>query len=340
MCCPTVAPPHQSAAPTQPHMQHPLSLEPALPSQRAKLIKRTKAEQAAEPNKGTDQGKGEAARAKPAPQPGRWIDRDFNAVLNMQHFGAQVASARDVLMARTGKASSQRKGATGTGLHTLDKRPGCTRHMQEQTALPAKGKEYPGLGYKRVSEIEKTFGVDASAAAAAPVAMAAGPAAAAAPVVEEKTTFDVVLEEIPADKKVAIYKVVRSIANIAVNQVKDFTATLPKVLKEGASKEDAEEARRLVADAVPPPQAPPWGRWLSHWLDRDTNGCLNFQRIGESMQRPLELCSWTDLKALPPVGKEYQQRYKLANDRLPKVRQRLHRAAEYLRGIDGRARNA
>ncbi|KAJ9508467.1 hypothetical protein QJQ45_011997 [Haematococcus lacustris] len=83
------------------------------------------------------------------------------------------------------------------------------------------------------------------------------------------------------------------------------------------------------------PQAPSWGRWL----DRDTNPCLNFQRIGESMQRPLELCSWTDLRALPPVGKEYQQRYKLVNDRLPKVRQRLHRAAEYRRGIDGRARN-
>ncbi|KAJ9520474.1 hypothetical protein QJQ45_000225 [Haematococcus lacustris] len=86
---------------------------------------------------------------------------------------------------------------------------------------------------------------------------------------------------------------------------------------------------------VPPPQAPPWGRWL----DRDTNPCLNFQRIGESKQRPLELCSWTDLRALPPVGKEYQQRYKLVNDRLPKVKHRLHRAAEYRRGIDGRARN-
>ncbi|KAJ9509959.1 hypothetical protein QJQ45_011440 [Haematococcus lacustris] len=86
---------------------------------------------------------------------------------------------------------------------------------------------------------------------------------------------------------------------------------------------------------VPLPQAPPGGRWL----DRDTNPCLNFQRIGESMQRPLELCSWTDLRALPPVGKEYQQRYKLVNDRLPKVKQRLHRAAEYRRGIDGRARN-
>ncbi|KAJ9531987.1 hypothetical protein QJQ45_003689 [Haematococcus lacustris] len=86
---------------------------------------------------------------------------------------------------------------------------------------------------------------------------------------------------------------------------------------------------------LPRPPAPPWGRWL----DRDTNPCLNFQRILESKQRPLELCSWTDLKALPPIGKEYQQGYKLVNDRLPKGRQWLHRAAEYWRGIDGRARN-
>ncbi|KAJ9522122.1 hypothetical protein QJQ45_005155 [Haematococcus lacustris] len=86
---------------------------------------------------------------------------------------------------------------------------------------------------------------------------------------------------------------------------------------------------------VPRPRAPSWGRWL----DRDTNACLNFQRIGESMQRPLELCSYEGLKTLPPIGKEYQQGYKRVNDRLPKIRQRLHRAAEYRRGIDGRARN-
>ncbi|KAJ9506642.1 hypothetical protein QJQ45_018153 [Haematococcus lacustris] len=86
---------------------------------------------------------------------------------------------------------------------------------------------------------------------------------------------------------------------------------------------------------VPRPQAPPWGRCL----DRDTNPCLNFQCIGESMQRRLELCNYEGLKALPPIGKEYQQRNKLVNDRLPKVRQRLHGAAEYRRGIDGRARN-
>ncbi|KAJ9532650.1 hypothetical protein QJQ45_010711 [Haematococcus lacustris] len=90
---------------------------------------------------------------------------------------------------------------------------------------------------------------------------------------------------------------------------------------------------------IPPPQlgaqAPPWGRWL----DRDTNACLNFQRFGESVQHPLELCSWDDLEALPPIGKKYRQRYKLINDRLTKVRQRMHRSAEYRRGINGRARN-
>lgn len=102
-----------------------------------------------------------------------------------------------------------------------------------------------------VSKIEETFGVDASVSAGAAVMMA--PAAAgggeAAPKQEEKTTFDVILEEIPADKKVAVYKVVRSIANIAVNQVKDFTATLPKTLKEGVSKEEAETAKQQLQEA-------------------------------------------------------------------------------------------
>ena len=104
-----------------------------------------------------------------------------------------------------------------------------------------------------VSKIEETFGVDASVPAAGAMMMApaaaAGGAAEAAPKAEEKTLFDVILEEIPADKKVAIYKVVRSIANIAVNQVKDFTATLPKALKEGVSKEEAEAAKQQLQEA-------------------------------------------------------------------------------------------
>ena len=101
-----------------------------------------------------------------------------------------------------------------------------------------------------VSKIEETFGVDASASSGAVMMapMQAGAVAEAAPKEEEKTLFDVILEEIPADKKVAIYKVVRSIANIAVNQVKDFTATLPKALRESVSKEEAEAAKQQLEE--------------------------------------------------------------------------------------------
>jgi large subunit ribosomal protein L7/L12 len=104
-----------------------------------------------------------------------------------------------------------------------------------------------------VSKIEETFGVDASAPAGGAMMMApvagVGGAAEGAAKEEEKTLFDVVLEEIPADKKVAIYKVVRSIANIAVNQVKEYTSTLPKALKESVSKEEAEAAKQQLQDA-------------------------------------------------------------------------------------------
>ena len=66
---------------------------------------------------------------------------------------------------------------------------------------------------------------------------------------EEKTLFDVVLEDIPADKKVGIYKVIRGIANIPVNQIKEFTATLPKSIKEAISKEEAEAAKQQLEEA-------------------------------------------------------------------------------------------
>ena len=84
---------------------------------------------------------------------------------------------------------------------------------------------------------------------AAPVAGGASPAAETPVKEEEKTLFDVILEEIPADKKIAIYKVVRSIANIAVAQVKEFTATLPKALKESISKDEAETAFKQLEAA-------------------------------------------------------------------------------------------
>ncbi|KAJ9519070.1 hypothetical protein QJQ45_003547 [Haematococcus lacustris] len=84
-----MAPHRPHAAARQPHSQQPQSQGPALPTP-AKRSKRTKVEQAAEPTQPTkDKGetKGKAAKAKPAPQPGRWLDRDCNAALNMQRIG-------------------------------------------------------------------------------------------------------------------------------------------------------------------------------------------------------------------------------------------------------------
>ena len=96
-----------------------------------------------------------------------------------------------------------------------------------------------------VSQIEETFGV--SAAATAGVAMAAPAAAAEAE--EEKTEFDVVLEEVPKDKKIAILKVVRTITGLGLKEAKEMVESTPKALKEGVPKEDAEETKTKLEEA-------------------------------------------------------------------------------------------
>ncbi|KAJ9522077.1 hypothetical protein QJQ45_005123 [Haematococcus lacustris] len=119
MLCPVVAPrkppqpPCSSQAATQPAASEPGPSTP-LPAKRSK---RTKVEQPAEPTqpiKSEGKAKGKAAKRKPAPQPGRWLDRDCNAALDMQRIG------------------ESRSWSCAT--------------------LPAKGKEYPGLGYKQVRD--------------------------------------------------------------------------------------------------------------------------------------------------------------------------------------------
>ncbi|KAJ9522514.1 hypothetical protein QJQ45_008353 [Haematococcus lacustris] len=127
MWCPVVAPrkppqaPRSSQAATQPAASEP---GPSTPPP-AKGRKRTKAEQAAEPTqptKGKGKAQGKAAKAKPEPQPGRWLDRDCNAALNMQRIGESRWRLLEL----------------------------C--YWPEQGVLPAKGKEYPGLGYKRLRD--------------------------------------------------------------------------------------------------------------------------------------------------------------------------------------------
>ncbi|MBR6306985.1 large subunit ribosomal protein L7/L12 [Lachnospiraceae bacterium YSD2013] len=93
-----------------------------------------------------------------------------------------------------------------------------------------------------VKACEEEFGV--SAAAGVVVAAAAGPAEAA----EEKTEFDVELTEIGAEK-VKVIKVVREATGLGLKEAKDLVEAAPKVVKEGASKADAEALKKTLEEA-------------------------------------------------------------------------------------------
>ena len=97
-----------------------------------------------------------------------------------------------------------------------------------------------------VKELEEVFGVSA----AAPVAVAAAPAAgaAAAPAAEEKTEFDVILSGF-GDKKLDVIKVVRTITGLGLKEAKDLVEAVPKALKEGVSKDEAEDIKKQLTEA-------------------------------------------------------------------------------------------
>ena len=91
--------------------------------------------------------------------------------------------------------------------------------------------------------LEEKWGVSA----AAPVAVAAGPAAAAAPV-EEKTEFTVVLAK-TGEKKIEVIKEVRAMTGLGLKEAKDLVEGAPKTVKEGATKEEAEEIKKKLEAA-------------------------------------------------------------------------------------------
>src|SRR5215467_8006948 len=101
-----------------------------------------------------------------------------------------------------------------------------------------------------VKELETKWGVSA----AAPVAVAAaGPGAggaAAAPAAEAKTTFDVILASLPADKKIAVIKAVREVkAGLGLAEAKALVEGAPKPVLEGAPKADADNAKKKLKEA-------------------------------------------------------------------------------------------
>ena len=99
-----------------------------------------------------------------------------------------------------------------------------------------------------VTQIEETFGVDASAPAGGMV-MAAGPAAAAGEAAEAKTEFDLVITEVAADKRIACIKVVRGLSDLGLKEAKDAVTNLPFTLLEGKKKEDCEAAQKTLEEA-------------------------------------------------------------------------------------------
>jgi len=97
---------------------------------------------------------------------------------------------------------------------------------------------------KLVKGIEEKFGV--SAAAMAPMAVAGGAAAAgAAPAAEEKTTFDVILAEVGANK-IQVIKELRAVTTLGLKEAKDLVDSAPKPIKAGASKEEAQGIKQKL----------------------------------------------------------------------------------------------
>ena len=114
--------------------------------------------------------------------------------------------------------------------------------------LKALAEELVNLTVKDVNELatilKEEYGIEPAAAAVAVAAPAAGGAAAAA---EEKTEFDVELTEAGAEK-VKVIKVVREITGLGLKEAKDAVDGAPKVLKEAASKEEAEEIKKKLEE--------------------------------------------------------------------------------------------
>lgn len=98
-----------------------------------------------------------------------------------------------------------------------------------------------------IKELEEKFGVSAAAPAAA-IVQAAPAGGDAAPAAEEKTEFDVILKA-PGANKIAVIKVVRALTSLGLKEAKDKVDGAPSAIKEGVSKEEAEEAKKQLAEA-------------------------------------------------------------------------------------------
>ena len=115
--------------------------------------------------------------------------------------------------------------------------------------IKAIAEELVNLSVKEVQELatvlKDEYGIEPAAAA---VAVAAGPAAGAAEAAEEKTSFDVVLAEVGA-AKLQVVKAVKEACGLGLKEAKDLVDGAPSTLKEGLSKDEAENLKKAIEEA-------------------------------------------------------------------------------------------
>ena len=115
--------------------------------------------------------------------------------------------------------------------------------------IKAIAEELVNLTVKEVNELatvlKDEYGIEPAAAA---VAVAAGPAAGGADAAEEKTSFDVVLAEVGA-AKLQVVKAVKEACGLGLKEAKDLVDTAPAKIKEGLSKEEAENLKKAIEES-------------------------------------------------------------------------------------------
>jgi len=99
-----------------------------------------------------------------------------------------------------------------------------------------------------VKEIESTFGVDTSISSA-PIMAISGAVGTQTEVVEEKNSFDLILSEVPADKKIAVLKIVRNVTGLGLKESKEIVDNVPKLLKEGVTKQEIDGIQKELEAA-------------------------------------------------------------------------------------------
>ena len=100
-----------------------------------------------------------------------------------------------------------------------------------------------------VKQIEETFDVSAAAPVGGGMMMMAPGAGGGEEAAEEKTEFDLVLEEVPADKKIAVLKIVRTLTGLGLKEAKDLVEKAPTIVKENCKQEEAEAIKAKLEEA-------------------------------------------------------------------------------------------